>query len=98
MSIRRIWGLGIGSVVVAFIIAACGGGSTATSVPAAEATPVPAATAGPAATGEASTPVPADGSPGSSGSTGTVTGYTWRLDTVDNDGAKPSLATPWTQR
>ena len=97
MRIKRAWVLGIALLAGAFLFVACGGGSTATStpVPAATATPVPAAadtpsptgpSAGQSTTGQTTEP-PIAGQP-----SGTVTGYTWQLDTVDTNGAKPSLA------
>ena len=85
MKITRLWALVIGCVLAAFLFIACGGGSKATEVsptqfPAATPTPVPAATPTPVAQaiGEA---------PAVSG-----TGYTWVIDTVDDNAAKPSLA------
>jgi len=102
MRIKRFWVLGIALLAGAFLFVACGGGSTATSTPAPAATSIPAPAAGstpdPAAsdtpgqpggqapTAKTSEPPPADQT------AGTATGYTWQLDTVDTNGAKPSLA------
>ena len=44
---RRLWVLGLGSVLTAFLFVACGGGATATSAPQPAPTQVPAATAPP---------------------------------------------------
>ena len=104
MKKRRFWALGIGSALVAFLFVACGGGASATPVPQSAATqsPTAAATPAPASNGAgaaAPTPAPtqgrADSTPAAStsdGASATATGYTWQVDTVDDNGAKPSLA------
>ena len=91
--IKRFWVLGIAMVAGLFLFAACGGGSESTQAP--SPTSVPAATSSPSSTGTpsgqtttAETPAPATGDE----PTGTVTGYTWQLDTIDTNGAKPSIA------
>jgi len=93
MRIKRAWILGIALVAGAFLFVACGGGSTATSSP--TPAPVPAATDNPNPTrpsaGQSTTEETTE--PTIAGQTAaTVTGYTWQLDTVDTNGAKPSLA------
>ncbi len=82
MKIKRFWALGLGSLAVAFLIAACG--SSATSGP--ETTPVPTSTPL-----SATTATPAQEQTREAGSQ-TATGYTWQISTVDANGAKPSLA------
>lgn len=99
MNTRRLWALGIGSALVAFLFVACGGGATATPVPQSTATQSPTAAATPAPDAATPTPAPtqgrADSTPAASASDGpsaTATGFTWQVDTVDDNGAKPSLA------
>ena len=95
MNKRRIWVLGIGSVLVAFLFVACGGGGEATTSPAATASPTPLAvkdaeaTPTPAPTQAAAT-TPADSA--SNGPSASATRYIWQVDTVDSNGSKPSLA------
>ena len=108
MKQRRIWVLGIGSVLAAFLFIACGGGATTTSVPTSPPTQVPSGTVSPTAqadkdseatTTPESTQVPAaTASPtpqaanDAEAKPASATGYTWQVDTVDGNGAKPSLA------
>ena len=85
MKKKRLWVLVIGSILGAFIFIACGGDSTATPVSETTATPLPTTQV------PASTPTPvAQGSDQGTATAGT--GYTWVIETVDDNGAKPSLA------
>lgn len=79
---NRIWALGLLSVGAAFVVAACGGGtSTApTATPAGDTTPAVGSTPTPS-------PLATEGAPGASSAR-----YSWEVFTVDDDGAKPSLA------
>ena len=89
MKIKRLWALAIGSVLAAFLFIACGGGASAptlSEVPSDTVAPgrTPSPT-GPEAT-EVPTQTPARPSEGAN------TGYTWVIETIDDNGAKPSLA------
>lgn len=93
MRTKRFWTLGVALVAGLFLFTACGGNSVATqapiptSVPAANTSTSPAGTSsGQSTTGETPGPTTADEP------SGTATGYSWQLDTVDTNGAKPSLA------
>ena len=81
MKIKRLWVLGIGTVLASFLFVACGGGGASAPTP----------TNVPNISGPTEVPASASVQP-SEGSTGTTTGYTWVIDTVDENGAKPSLA------
>ncbi len=96
MNVKRIWTLGIGSVVGIFLFVACGASATSTLVPTPVPTPAPAATAAPGSgqTGVA-TPSPAASlgdAESTQASAETANGYVWQVSTVDDNGAKPSLA------
>ena len=80
MKKKRLWALVIGCLLAAFLFVACGGGSKATEVSAVSPTQVPAAT-----------PTPVTQSNGEATAT-LASGFTWVIDTVDENGAKPSLA------
>ncbi len=96
---KRVWVLGVASVVVAFIATACGSASTDTprptstaiptptlgATPTAQPTPTTAPTASPTDTPPPPTEVP-DGPPAA------VLGYSWEVSTVDEHAAKPSIA------
>ena len=93
MKIKRLWALAIGSDLAAFLFIACGGGGASAPTPsevpsdtvAPGRTPSPTgpeATEAPSQTPVLPTELPA----------GANTGYTWVIDTVDDNGAKPSLA------
>ena len=99
MKNRRLLVLGIGLVLVAFLIVACGGGATAT--PSAKPVPTQVSTATtPPQTGTtataATTPAPTQADtetpPDSASDVSSATGYNWQVETVDDNGAKPSLA------
>ena len=81
----RPWNVGLLSVIVLLIAAGCGG----------EATPTPTATPIPTATPTA-TPTPTQGPIGTATPADTALDpgakYRWEVSTVDEDGAKPSLA------
>ena len=105
MKNKRLWALVIGSVLATFLFIACGGGSTATAVPADSPTqvPVPTPTPVPQESGDTTvqdtdptqvaeeTHTPTTQSNGEATAT-PATGFTWVIDTVDDNGAKPSLA------
>jgi len=96
VNVKRIWTLGIGSVVGIFLFVACGASATSTLVPTPVPTPAPAATAAPGSgqTGVA-TPSPAASlgdAESTQASAETANGYVWQVSTVDDNGAKPSLA------
>ena len=99
MKKRRLWTLGIGSVVAVFIFVACGGGGVSTSAPARDSTaksaqagtPAPPAASEPAE-GTTSRPAqPGDGIISADSSPASLTGYTWEVTTIDDNGAKPAL-------
>ena len=85
MKLKRKWTMGIIATVSVLILAACGGESTPTSPIAPRADPV-----SPTVAAQTPTAIPtavADISVGS-----TVTSFIWEISTVDDNGAKPSLA------
>ena len=84
---RRLWAIGILSVAAAFLVAACGGGDGATPTSLATRTTSPSPTP-PAASAPTSTPFPGTDVPPTSLSAR----YIWEITTVDDNGAKPSLA------
>ena len=97
MKKKRLWALVIGSVLAAFLFVACGGGATATPVPAVSPTPVPQESDDTTSLETAPTQVPTSTPTPSAQSNGEATatpgtGFTWVIDTVDDNGAKPSLA------
>lgn len=99
VNIKRFWILGIALIAGVFLFAACGGSSTATSVSTPSSVPATTDTPGTTITSSESTPTKeapetsTGGEPSDADAdTGTVTGYTWQLETLDTNGAKPSLA------
>ena len=95
MNVKRIWTLGIGSVVGIFLFVACGASATSTLVPTPVPTPAPAATAalGSGQTGVA-TPSPAASlgdAESTQASAETANGYVWQVSTVDDNEAKQLL-------
>ena len=97
VNIKRFWILGIALIAGVFLFAACGGSSTATSVSTPSSVPATTDTPGTTITSSESTPTEeapeaSTGGEPSDADTGTVTGYTWQLETLDTNGAKPSLA------
>ena len=82
---KRIWTLGLLSIAAAFIVAACGGddGDAPTAAP----------TQGSTASGGAAS-VPTEESERTSAPSPVVKAsrYSWDISTVDDTGAKPSLA------
>ena len=96
---KRLWALMVLSVAATFIVAACGGGratSTPTSTPGGgvstpvvESTPTQEPTPSPEPVPTA-TPTPPQETPG--GSSAPASRYSWEVSTIDDNGAKPSLA------
>ncbi|MCH8280453.1 MAG: DUF3179 domain-containing protein [Chloroflexi bacterium] len=108
MRVKRFWKLGILMVVTAFTIAACTGGQAPTPTPlpkpVAGPTAPPAATSPGAGTVASASPTasapaaeaPKSGTgqtrPTSAGAAAAVSSFSWEVSTVDDNGAKPSLA------
>lgn len=88
---RRIWALGLLTIAAAFIVAACGGddGDTPTAVPTQAAT-APGGTTPPPT--ERLSPTAEPQSTAAPLPQVTTARYSWEISTVDDTGAKPSLA------
>ncbi len=93
MKIKRLWVLGIGTVLAAFLFVACGGGGASTTEATNGASGALRQNVAPSTSTPDETKAPAS-APVQTGedATATTTGYTWVIDTVDDNGAKPSLA------
>ena len=95
MNIKRIWVLGILSVVGAFLFVACGGGGSTTPTlvptPVADSGPAPARD-GAAGDGPAQPTEPAATQEPTADQADASAAYAWQIETVDTNAGKPSLA------